>query len=674
MKSILYIVVVLCLPSFLIATPSIRLNQIGFYTESQKIAIIVGSDETQFTLRTASTNTIVYTGILSASATWSFSGESVKIADFSEFTTPGRYRLVVIGIGGSYAFNIGDMIHRDLSKASIKAFYYNRSSTALFPEHAGVWARASGHSDTAVRVHSSAATTNRPANSTISSPKGWYDAGDYGKYIVNSGISTYTLLAAYEHFPEYYNTLELNIPESGNGIPDLLDEVKWNVDWMLTMQDPDDGGVYHKLTTPNFPGIIMPNTDLALRYVVRKSTSATLNFAAVMAVASRVYRQFDHTYADQCLAAAKAAWTWAVQNPTVYYNQSNMNLSHSPAINTGEYGDGNVTDEFDWAAAELYITTKEDHYYTTRNLSQVGSGVPAWPFTRPLAWVSLAHHMDDLTSVANKDVIRQRIVQTAATLRNGQRNSAYRVAMGTGGNGDFVWGSNGTVGNQAMMLIQAYRLTADSTYLDAAMANLDYLLGRNGTGFSFVTGFGTFSTMKPHHRPSEADGVVAPVPGFVAGGPNPGIQDGCPGYPSTLPARAYIDTWCSYATNEIAINWNAPLAYVAGAIEAIKEKKLVSIDEKSTGFANPSNLELHQNYPNPFNPSTKISYRLAVSGRTKLTVYDNQGRQVAVLVDEMMRVGTHSATFDASGMASGVYVYRLQVDGFSKVGRMALVK
>ncbi|HCD52991.1 MAG TPA: cellulase, partial [Balneolaceae bacterium] len=125
-----------------------------------------------------------------------------------------------------------------------------------------------------VMVHAAAATGSRPEGTIISSPKGWYDAGDYNKYVVNSGISTYTLLFAYEQFPEFFKNQDLNIPESKNDLPDILDEALWNLEWLLTMQD-EDGGVYHKLTTANFEGMVMPHEATNQRYVVMKNTGAT---------------------------------------------------------------------------------------------------------------------------------------------------------------------------------------------------------------------------------------------------------------------------------------------------------------------------------------------------------------------------------------------------------------
>jgi len=549
------------------AQKPIKVNQIGFYPESPKVAVIPGEKSGEFNIVDAAADEIVYTGLAGEPKEWPLSGETVVLADFSNFTTPGEYYVLHPTVGISYNFKIKEEVHRNLHKASLRAYYYNRVSIPLKKIHAGKWYRPAGHPDTVVYVHESAATPERPAGYVISSPKGWYDAGDFNKYIVNSGISTYTLLAAYEHFPEYYNGLYLNISESSNQIPDILDEARWNLDWMMTMQDPNDGGVYHKLTHLEFQPIMMPHEVTADRYVVMKSTGATLNFAAVMAVAARVYKNYDPEFAHAALEAAEHAWEWALENPEVYYVQP-------PDVRTGQYGDDDFSDEFDWAAAELYITTGNDEYWHARNFHDIGVGVPTWQYVRPLAWVSLLHHRDNVTDAADIDLIKQRIIDQGSELLEEYNTSAYNISMGLYGEEDFVWGSNGMAGNHSLMLLQAYRLTNDDAYLNAAQANLDYLLGRNATGYSFVTGYGSFTPMHPHHRASAADERnVDPIPGFVVGGPTNIQIDGCTWYPSALPALSYRDGWCSYTTNEVTINWNAPLVYIIGAIEYYRKNK-----------------------------------------------------------------------------------------------------
>lgn len=551
-----------------VAAGNIKLNQLGFLPESAKWAVVPAGGATSFKVINAANNTEVFNGTLSAAATWTASEESVKLADFSSVKTPGDYLLRVEGVNDSYQFTIANDVYSAVTAASIKAFYFNRNSAELLATHAGVFARPLGHPDTQVLVHPSAASAARPAGTVISSPKGWYDAGDYNKYIVNSGIATYAMLAAYEHFPEIFDDQNLNIPESGNVLPDLLDETLWNLEWMLSMQDPSDGGVYHKLTNKNFDGTVMPHQATSARYVVQKTTAAALDFAGVMATASRVVAQYENQLpgmSARMLAAAESAWEWAAANPTVTYTQPDD-------IKTGEYGDGNLADEFAWAAAELYITSKKDAYYTAMKPTVTFATVPSWGDVRSLGWISLAHHRENLTEIADQQLIASRIDGLAANLQSVWAASAYRVTMQKN---DFVWGSNSVALGQAMMLVQGYRLNGKREYLDAAQSMFDYVLGRNATDMSFVTGYGDKATMHPHHRPSEADGIAEPIPGFIAGGPQPEQQDksGCTvPYPSNIAAKSYLDDWCSYASNEIAINWNAPLVYVSAAIEALTPK------------------------------------------------------------------------------------------------------
>ncbi|MDB5156571.1 MAG: celD, partial [Mucilaginibacter sp.] len=212
--------------------PIIRLNQVGFYPDAPKTAIVLQSDGRAFSIRTLS-NTTVFTGTLKKSVKPNFAGNTTWIADFSAFNTSGKYVVFVPGMGSSYSFEIKKSVHKAVATATIKAYYFMRASLPLDGKYAGKWARAEGHPDTAVLIHASAATDERPEGMKISLPRGWYDAGDYNKYIVNSGISTSTLLSLYEDFPGYMKTVRLNIPESGNGIPDILNEVLWNLRWML---------------------------------------------------------------------------------------------------------------------------------------------------------------------------------------------------------------------------------------------------------------------------------------------------------------------------------------------------------------------------------------------------------------------------------------------------------
>lgn len=558
-------------------TDPIRLNQIGFYPGAPKIAVVLGAEEGSFHITSVDLKEKFYSGTLGDLRKSVFSNKTTRIADFSSFQKTGTYILWVPGVGASHPFKIQDQVHYDLAKASIKGFYFQRLSIALPAQFAGKWQRPAGHPDTHVLVHSSAATSNRPEGFIISAPKGWYDAGDYNKYIVNSGISMGTMLSAYEDFAPYFDSLNLQIPESGNTVPDLLDEILWNLRWMMAMQD-EDGGVYNKLTNDNFDGMMqMPHQATNPRYVVQKGTAATLSFAAVLAQSARVFRVYEKEFpglADSCLAMSQKAWNWALANPNMVYDQDQMNKTHTPPISTGGYGDWHFEDEFAWAAVELSLSTGNmDYYKKVKVLENDKLELPSWNQVRMLAYYSLIRKGQGLSGLDPKELVsaRQGLLEFADNLLKNYQQQYYNTIMGQTEK-DFIWGSNSVAANQAIALVQAYLISRNPQYLNASLSNLDYLLGRNATGYSYVTGFGDKSPMHIHHRPSEADGVEEPVPGLLAAGPNPGMQDKCD-YSSAIPDEAYMDHSCSYASNEIAINWNAPLVYLTSAMEVLQSTK-----------------------------------------------------------------------------------------------------
>ncbi len=552
---------------------SLVLNQLGFYPDAPKIAVVKGnSTSTSFTIIDTKTNKEVYKGKLSELRQSHNSSTRTRIVDFSAFTKPGNYKINIPSIGDSYPFVIGENANHSAAVASLKGFYFIRSNMPLEEKYAGKWHRTAGHPDTAVLVHSSAASTARPEGTIISTPGGWYDAGDYNKYIVNSGITMGTLLSAYEDFPHYFDTLKTNIPESGNGVPDILNEAIYNLRWMLTMQDPNDGGVYHKCTNAAFDGMVMPGVTKLPRYVVQKGTVATLDFAAVTAQAARIlgkYKQQLPALLDSCLRASQKAWQWAMRYPDSAYNQNKNNQIFKPAITTGDYGDNNFTDEWFWAACELYATTQDEQYWQTiAKTINAKLTLPSWSNVHTLGVYTLVRtkpvaHTNEIKGLSDA------VVSFADQFLQWQNNTAFETVMG-GSVNDFNWGSNSNAANQGIALINAYLITKQKKYIDGALSNLDYILGRNATGYCFVTGIGTHSTMHPHHRPSVADGIAEPVPGLMAGGPNPGRQDHCT-YFYIEPETAYVDSDCAYASNEIAINWNAPLVYLSNAIEAVQK-------------------------------------------------------------------------------------------------------
>ncbi|MEZ4775560.1 MAG: glycoside hydrolase family 9 protein [Bacteroidia bacterium] len=539
----------------------IRLNQVGFYPGGPKTAIIRNAPSGEFTIRRLSDHSVVFSDTMTESLRWSFSGEVVRKADFSAFDQVGRYYLEVPLVGNSYPFLIETNIHQHVLATILRSFYFQRSSQAIVAPFAEKWPRKAGHADDQVKIHPSAASASRPAGTLVSAPGGWYDAGDYGKYVPTATFATWMLLGMYETAPEQYDTFGLNIPESGNTLPDILDESLWSIRWLLTMQDPGEGFVCHKLTTSRHPGKIMPEDDRATRLMIGKSTAATLGFAAVMAQASRIIRKWEPGLADSCLKASLAAWRWGRANPAVSFENPRD-------IETGPCLDYYFEDERAWAAAELWVTTREDSfYYVGKFGEQTFDDAPTRRNVGPLAWMSLLAQPVRLPVNGDEKIILRKLRLITDRFRDHALTvSPYGVPVGDREN-DFLWGSNGNLASRGVLLMFMARKTGDASYAAAATAALDYILGRNATGYCFITGVGSYSPMDIHHRISLTDGVFEPVPGLMAGGPQNELnRDGCV-YPDSLPATTYLDSFCSYTTNEVTINWNAPLARLCGEIE-----------------------------------------------------------------------------------------------------------
>jgi len=629
----------------------IRINQVGYATDQIKIAISLNKGDSASLIDSA-TSQIVWRGPLASAIRWSDADDTGSLIDFSAFQTPGSYRLQV-GSELSHVVHISANPFLEISRGSIKAFWYNRSSYALLAPWAGPWARIAGHPDTAVRVHASAATARRPTNTLIRSPGGWYDAGDYGKYIVNSGISTWTLLHLYESAPNFFDTLSLNVPSHSGPASDLLDEILWNLRWMLSMQDPADGGVYHKLTTAQFSAFIMPDKDKAVRYVVQKSTAATLDLAAVAAYASRLFKNIPELapLSDSCRTAALSAWAWARANPDSIYNQATLNDNFSPSIGTGDYGDATVSDEFQWAATELFLTTQADSFAVAKSLAtSIPSAYssPSWNSVATLGWIDLLSNPSLLTgSLAGTSTkLNAGLLASMKTIRDYRKSNGYHIPKG-----GFWWGSNSAFANNGLLLWKAWQVSGDTSYRDASLEALDYLLGRNATGYCFVTGFGSKSPMHIHHRPSAADGVVAPDPGFLVGGPNPGQEDSCTDYPSTRGPKSYVDDQDCYSVNEVAINWSAPLAYLAGVWSAAGTSgEVTGIHSSAT--------------------SSKLSTQLQLTTQTGTVVTSMAGRSLSqaqlLSLDGrvLSRAEGPSASLSLHAAASGLFVVRVRaMDG-----------
>ena len=537
----------------------LRRNQVGCYPDQEKVVVVEGVNPgNKMRIMTPDGRGVKAKSVRRAVSP--LSGKTRYVVDLGNLSATGDYR-VTLG-KESCVLHVSEKPYHDIATGALRLFYLIRSGVAI--EQGGVYNRPLGHADTHVLVHNSAASPLRPAGTIISSPLGWYDAGDYNKYVVNSAFSIGLMFAVYEQQRNYFAQLNTNIPESNNATPDFLDEMMFNLKWLMTMQDPYDGGVYHKLTTPNFEGFIMPTDCKQTRYVVQKSVTATLDFAAVMADAARLFEPYQQDYpgfSAQAVAMAERAYQWAKANPMAFYRQRQLK---DPAVSTGEYGDRSANDEFFWAAIELYIATGEETYLAKAKELYSDS------MELGLGWIEMAlygvHSYLRTETSFKKDaefteLLKKRVIDEATKSMELAKKDGYYNSMCD----NYPWGSNLTVANNGILYNLAYLLSDNKEFRDLCFFQVDYIMGMNVTGYSFLTGFGTNAAEHPHHRPSQAQGH--PVPGMVVGGPNgePADPYAISALDGKAPARCYCDNDTAYSINEVAIYWNSPFIYILAA-------------------------------------------------------------------------------------------------------------
>lgn len=563
------------------SNPEIRINQVGFAPDQEKTATIdVCSPDAKpcYVAITNDDSELLWHGVASETVLNPVSGKPRQIIDFTYFDKPGTYTLYVDNGLSTFMcpFTIAEHPYSELTRKALRAFYYQRASMDIVEPYAEGYERKAGHPDDHVLVHASAATAERPEGTVISSPGGWYDAGDYNKYIVNSGFTMGVWLMAYEMNKAYFDTLALNIPESGSPVPDMLAEAMYNIRWMLTMQDTD-GGVYHKLTEANFEGFIRPDECQKTRYVVLKTTAAALDFAATMALAARVYAPYEDVYPGfvaEATEAAKRAYAWAEANPAVYYDQPKMNEEYKPEITTGAYDDFDVNDEFYWAATELYLLTGDEAFQNDALKWKPADFTPAvWGNVGELATLEWFMHPEAIKDELIVPQWHQFFAHLQPYLDEADALSVYRSPYGNRED-DFYWGCNSEgCCWRGIECLYAYRLTGDEKYRINAERCMNYILGQNATGYCYVTGFGSKPVCHPHHRLSYSH-PKGTHPGFLAGGPNPMRQDAETDgvqYPKDVPAdESYLDYQPSYASNEVTINWNVTLFALSAGLDAIR--------------------------------------------------------------------------------------------------------
>ena len=536
----------------------IFVDQAGYLPEGSKLAVIPFFAET-FAIVDENGDKL-FEGATKHFGVDECSEDDIYIADFTAFKRHGSYR-VTAGDKKSALFRIGTEVYSRLLQSVTKAYYYLRCGSGLDPRFAGVFAHPRCHCTEAEVL---------AEGSIAKIIGGWHDAGDYGRYVTAGACACAQLLYSYKLFPKVFVRQSLDIPETGSGIPDILSECRYELDWLLKMQR-DDGAVHHKETTMRHASFLMPDKDISTMYIFTVSSSATADFCAVCALASGIFAPYDEQYSKRLKRASERAYAWLEDHPEF------VGFTNPAGCDTGLYAEDSDIDNRYWAAAELFNLTGEQKYhdqflrlynspyFESREYAKTSLGYGMIGGLGTFAYMLSQRPGRDEAAVAR---LKDLFLGEAYWLRDKARQSGYCASMDVH---DYYWGSNMVLMHHAVKFIMAYMLTGAEEFYLFALEQLHVLLGRNAMGISYVTGFGEFSVIRPHYRPTIADGIEECIPGFVIGGPNKDLTDQFAKelIPINTPAtKCYYDDERCYSLNEIAIYWNSPTVFLLAAIES----------------------------------------------------------------------------------------------------------
>lgn len=691
-----------------VASNRIKVNQIGYLPNYKKIAFVTYSDTKLWNSYSSQgtppanpasiarvidvkTGRVVLDNISLPTPEWDEnSWDYVQEIDFSSLTQEGIYCIEVPGIGRSCWFRISNNVYYDVFKTVFRSYYLQRCGISINDKISGVYHDVCHVNDAlyfrrndAPTLKFDAGTPNKGGSDTIGTALkvvpsgyfrgGWHDAGDYNKYATTIATVLLQFFWKYEKFHYLFQDDDLDIPESGNGIPDILDEAKYAVEFLLKMQIPRGGlgdpsigiyvdskyagAVYHKCTNYDFGPFITPDIDGLARYIAGITPTDVGLFAGCMAQAARIYKDYFPELAQRAKQAAIFAWEWLETIPENDPSWIAGGTGQQPEnMHTGPYLSraGDIDERF-VAAVELFKLTGEKKYedyilskYQDENNWKTELGAPVdtiYPFNwADMHTLGMFDYFDLLQEKIDKNevltpaqqqaynFIKEKIFATADRVvkvvnnqyvfpttpynypSDGKKyNNKYRVALVGGykfsgyGEGDwpyyneFVWASNKLAVAYAEILIFAYELSKKlgqpkPEYIDAALDQLHYVLGRNAVNKCFVTGIGWNQVAKPHHRYCQPAQVM--IPGQLVGGPNKDGADytkpnetssvdlkspaGDPMETTPHPyprydhpygilkkgdpypiAKSYFDDWNAYASNEYAIDYPIGLVLVA---------------------------------------------------------------------------------------------------------------
>jgi hypothetical protein len=562
--------------------PAIVVDQFGYLPKSKKVAVIrapqVGYDRTasfapgkSYALIEVPTGKVVKTAppaVWNGGNTDQTSGDKAWWFDFSEIEAPGRYAVVDLEKGiRSADFSIGEHVYKDVMKHALRAYFYQRAGFEKKPEFAGrAWADKASHLGPGQDSESRPWHEGRLSNPLAKSPMkdlrgGWYDAGDFNKYTSWAARYVIVLLHAYEEHPQAFGD-DYGIPESGNGVPDILDEVKWGLDWLVRMQNADGS----LLCVQGLDSASPPSAAKGSSYYGPTTTSATLMGAAAFAYSSKFFASRLEPdlkrYGDDLKKRATAAWTWATANPDVlYYNNDESKQPGSKGLASGQQ-EMSPTDrlraQFE-AATYLFEMTGEAQFNGFAE-ANYGKLLPPWGASM---W-----EVDALESLLYYARLPGATHEVAKSIRGRfwanlwRASEAFQVSLRQADPyrapmKDYTWGSNKGKALQARLYQLAALYSTDSRLseisLAAAMEYAHYIHGVNPLGLVFLTNMApagaSHSATTVFHAwfahgtrwQQVTEQLPGPPPGFLVGGPNPQFSlDACCRAPQGSPAyRCY---------------------------------------------------------------------------------------------------------------------------------------
>ena len=659
-------------------TEEIKVNQVGYLPIGLKTAYVSNDAPlslTSWEIKSSIDDKQVYTSDKSETGIDdAATGEYVYTLDFSDFNKAGKYYIEVPGIGRSYDFSISDTVYNDVFKTVMKGFYYQRSGVDLTEPYAGKWARAAEYANDAY-VYEGFDGQNILYGDHVNTSGGWRDAGDPNKKVVPACVAVHQLLTLYEYFPEKFNGFKNNIPPDHDfpGLNDYLSEIKVETDWLLTMQR-NDGAVWHSVAQKDFFLTGMGSLDPNPRYLMPVSTTATADFAAALATAYRAFLNIDDEYAHKCLLAAEKAWN-ALQNQAIWnnpyingqngtpqYPEAHGYSQDPPGINnTGAYTDTDDSDEIYWAAAELYISTgKKEYFDYFRSNLVTGMWYGA-------SWHSVANLANFSFCLAFRDSVNPTVntlkasVLNYANLYEGKiHNTGFGTCLSPG---DYFWGSNDLTGQYAYSFLMAYEIFGTPKYKNAALSLINYLLGANSLNQTFISGSGKRPVKNIFHLPSKWDGISEVVPGLIPGGPNQYPQEWDIDQTNLIkttnppPAKCYIDSENSFATNETTIYAGGVWAFVLGYFYHPPDQTSGILNE--TPARTPDKILI---FPNP------CSRILSIAG------YNGYRYQVLSVMGEIVQSGIiENSNIDVGSLKKGDYFLAIKKNEGIVLGKITKI-